>query len=635
MEGNNPKRIRIAFFTADWNRELTSVTLTGLRHYLDRHSDITVQIFDCFGFATHSVDETFKYEIFELPDLSEYDAVIVQGHQIMDEYALHRLEERILKASLPAVSIGVKMEGCTFVGTDDYNAAACITEHLITEHHARTFLFLKGAERTGFGEAYDRRMGFADALIKFGLPETSASYFEGKWDSEYGKIAARELLSKGGPLPDAIVSANDDMALGAMAVLKDAGIRVPEDILVTGFDDVFSASISEPRLTTIRRDFKTVIKWAMDTLMSKLRGNEVPMKIFCPYEAVFSGSCGCAENTRKDLIYLKKRFYSHYRRSENFYYLQDKMTACLFDADDPARIFEILEEHAEIYDGAKVFLYLNEEYYKTFTQKDGDTDPYIPNFSDSFVLCACNSEDEAFSCGEDHIYRRVNRTELMKIPPVSEEPFSLFYALHFKKALLGFLILTAAPTISDMSLHESITNLLVFAVENGRRKAVAQRLNSHLNSLYVTDSLTGLYNRFGYERFKDELVGSDRDQSKPVRVLFLDIDNMKGINDSYGHEWGDKALLTVSSAMKKSCRGSDFKMRYGGDEFVIITSEGNADIKGRILAIIDKVNESGRLPFELSVSIGDFVWQSESLTSPDDLLVKADELMYREKGEKR
>ena len=105
------KEFRIAYITADWNRELVSVALISLMDYIEAHGNIRVQIFNCFGFALHSDNTRFRYKIYDLPDLKDFDAIIVQAHQIMDRFALKSLEERIREAGIPGISIGTRMEG--------------------------------------------------------------------------------------------------------------------------------------------------------------------------------------------------------------------------------------------------------------------------------------------------------------------------------------------------------------------------------------------------------------------------------------------------------------------------------------------------------------------------------------------
>ena len=127
------KRINIAYYTADWNRELVSVALHTVKKYLEQHPDVSVQVFDCFSFALYSGRSESGYQIYDLPDMGRYDAVIVQAHQIMDTDAIRRLEERIIETGVPAMSIGATMKGCISIGTDDYSAAREMTERSVTK----------------------------------------------------------------------------------------------------------------------------------------------------------------------------------------------------------------------------------------------------------------------------------------------------------------------------------------------------------------------------------------------------------------------------------------------------------------------------------------------------------------------
>ena len=230
---------------------------------------------------------------------------------------------------------------------------------------------------------------------------------------------------------------------------------------------------------------------------------------------------------------------------------------------------------------------------------------------------------------------RIRRPELTDAPLLREEQLTIFYALHFRKINIGFLVLTNPPTVEEMHLRESNVNLLVFAMENARQRIRSKRLNEKLNALYVQDSLTGLYNRYGYDRLAEGIFEEIDEQGRDIHVLFLDIDDMKGINDRFGHDRGDLAIRTVARVMKNSCRKTDFKMRYGGDEFVIVTEAGKVDLKGRLQENFRRVNEDGTLPFHLSVSIGDYTIHGDKPASLDDLLRHADRLMYEEKKRKK
>ena len=630
MEEESISRIyKIAYITADWNRELVAVALESLMDYLDAHQNIRAQVFNCFGFALHSSVSSFRYKVYDLADFGNYDAAIIQAHQIVDSFALKDLENRIVEAGIPAVSIGAEMKGCVCIGTDDYTASRCIAEHLICAHGAKTFLYLKGAERGEYGEAYERRKAFEDACAEHGIPKDSIRYFDGIWESERGAEAVRALLSSGEKLPDAIVSANDEMALGAISALSDAGIRIPEDILVSGFDDIFSASLSEPRLSTVKRGFYEIVQTGMNTLMDSLQGKSVPDHIYVKHEPVFSESCGCPGHTQSELRHLKTMYYRHQRLLGNYYALQDKLTAGLFSAENPIDILNVMERCYPIFGSPHMYIYINDFYMDGLASEEAAAKIGKGDFSDHLVLTGCGGIE--LPSDERHHYMTISRENLTELPLLNHEKFSIFYPLHYEGTMIGFMVLTKPPTVTEMNLHENIVNLFVFAMENTRQKLLALKLNDQLAALSVTDPLTGLYNRFGYDKYANELFGGVQKEGGKLRILFLDIDDMKYINDQFGHEFGDLAIRTLSEVIKASCRKSDFKMRFGGDEFVIITEAVEADIKSRLEHNLSAVNTEGKLPFPMRVSIGDYISEDTSGTTLDDLLTKADELMYKEK----
>ena len=113
MEEN---RINIAYFTADLNKELVSVALSSVSRFQEEHSGVYVHVFDCFSFDLHSDVDGSRYQIYDLPDLARYDAVLVQSHEIMNSDVLRKLEKRIVSRQIPAVSVGVRMEGCVNIG---------------------------------------------------------------------------------------------------------------------------------------------------------------------------------------------------------------------------------------------------------------------------------------------------------------------------------------------------------------------------------------------------------------------------------------------------------------------------------------------------------------------------------------
>jgi len=153
------------------------------------------------------------------------------------------------------------------------------------------------------------------------------------------------------------------------------------------------------------------------------------------------------------------------------------------------------------------------------------------------------------------------------------------------------------------------------------------------NAEIATDTLTGLFNRRHTDYYLQNLFQLGHKQ-KPFRLLLMDLNNFKQINDRFGHNAGDNALKLMGAALQSVCGKSAFYSRYGGDEFVIITRQSYPEC----LALIERINQHlsriclyFALPYSLSISAGIAEW-SPDITSPDALFAQADSRLYQQKS---
>ncbi|MFO7667541.1 MAG: diguanylate cyclase, partial [Desulfobacterales bacterium] len=185
-------------------------------------------------------------------------------------------------------------------------------------------------------------------------------------------------------------------------------------------------------------------------------------------------------------------------------------------------------------------------------------------------------------------------------------------------------------------------------VEDGRVvgfQAVARditerkRMEAEILALSITDQLTGLHNRRGFLSLAGhQLKLSDRNKNGML-LFFADLDLLKQINDTLGHEEGDKALIEAANVLKETFRTSDIIARLGGDEFAVLA----IDIKvktpevftARLHQLIDIWNNQENRKYKLSISMGCAYYDPENPCSIDDLIARADKLMYEQKQKKK
>lgn len=165
------------------------------------------------------------------------------------------------------------------------------------------------------------------------------------------------------------------------------------------------------------------------------------------------------------------------------------------------------------------------------------------------------------------------------------------------------------------------------------------QLREKLKAMSLIDELTKLYNRRGFHELSKQQLKIAHRLKNVVLLIFVDLDNMKSINDNLGHQAGDQALKDTANILRDTFRKSDIIGRMGGDEFAILAieaSKANIDIINRRLqGNIDIHNKSGKRQFELSMSIGISRFYPNSQQTLDDLIKQADEQMYLQKRKKK
>ena len=169
-----------------------------------------------------------------------------------------------------------------------------------------------------------------------------------------------------------------------------------------------------------------------------------------------------------------------------------------------------------------------------------------------------------------------------------------------------------------------------------REISARKKMEEQLKAAAITDDLTGLFNRRGFIALAEQHCKLAARTRRKVSLLYMDLDNMKLINDEHGHKAGDQALRDTAGIIKKVFRKSDIIARIGGDEFVVLlTDPSKNDIHGvisrHVQNNVNKFNEQSGLSYKLSLSMGFACFDPDRPCSIEDLLSRADALMYEDK----
>lgn len=158
-------------------------------------------------------------------------------------------------------------------------------------------------------------------------------------------------------------------------------------------------------------------------------------------------------------------------------------------------------------------------------------------------------------------------------------------------------------------------------------------------SLSLIDELTGLYNRRGFLTMVDHYLKIVRRQKKGIFMLYADFDDLKTINDTWGHQEGDLALIETAKILTKTYRESDIITRISGDEFVVIPVGSTKDcvdiVVGRLQKALEIYNSKSRRGYKISLSFGIAYYDPEKPCTIEALLAQADKSMYDQKKSKK
>jgi LacI family transcriptional regulator len=218
------------------------------------------------------------------------------GEGVVPATALARLARR-----LPVVVVAgdAGLRGVDVVAADNWSGAHALVTHLVVDHRRRRLYHVDGPESAP--DAKTRRLAM-QAVID-GQPDAKlVGAHSGRFSVRSGEAAADRMLAEfggvAGQLPDAIVCANDQMAIGVLRTLTARGIRVPDDIAIVGFDDIYPATLCDPPLTTVRQPIRGIGERACEQLIERIATPTLrPTVELLPTELVIRSSCGCPPGT--------------------------------------------------------------------------------------------------------------------------------------------------------------------------------------------------------------------------------------------------------------------------------------------------------------------------------------------------
>lgn len=598
---------------------------------LERESlrlDYDIVVFMSAGYYLTSSDYDLQEKnILKFAPLEKLDGIIAVPSTYEKGEFRNQLYE-LLEKRLDCPCVVVREEDPRFncAYTDNTKAVRAVTRHLIEAHGLKRICMQAGDFENP--EVSDRLEAFKAEMAAHGLAVGEGDVCTGNMWTNCGDQAFRAFFSDPDNPPQAVVCGNDYMAMGLIRELRKNGYRVPEDVIVTGFDNVTDWCPDVPSLTTIQPDYRGMVTQAM-TLLDGLIRDGAPgnargraARIGLPGMLVLGESCGCG------------------RRSEGFFRDLMQKTMPLLEAENDQ---DRMMNNMSIDLGACADL---SELHRVLVSKRTESpilrDHYICLYGTPKRL----TEETGSKACLVHAIRdhrdagmpmaTFDRDSLL--PPMAEradEP-QVFYIklLHQMGHNFGYSVTHYDRGTAPSRCFVQVNALLSIALENIHRQRELMALYEERRLSSITDHLTGLLNRRGMNELVEPMW---RDlMGREIAFICIDMDHLKAINDTFGHAAGDFAIRLVARAIQRSLAEGAAGVRLGGDEFIIFLPDaGNraADKQARdFKAALEALNREEERAFHVSASAGFEVVKPGPGTTVDECLRASDQALYRAKA---
>lgn len=623
---NGRKTIGIILFdiTSYYQQQLVhTLSKTASKH---GYNLLTFSAFTIYGSDTKNA--AGEYNILHLIPYEQLDALIVCHDTFNSNEAVEELWKLVTeRCQAPIISIRKKVNGCYNILVEDTDAIPAFVRHFHDVHHFDRIAFMSGPYN--HPDAIFRLEKYKEAMAELGLDCPEEYIFEGNFWKDCALDASKHFMSLK-KRPQAIVCANDYMALSLCKELTLQGYSVPQDIAISGFDDVRDARANVPPLTTCYVSVSDMAKKAMETIDTLLNGKEAPACTFVPTKIIIRNSCGCESSTMKDLS-LSRMYEVEFMEQ-------------LINQNAHNTFVSISLENMTSAEDIGDYLRLED----------------VPGIARDFYLCLgihgngaypqVKKKAPGFAKRSHSIYslRDLNPIatssfETKKLLPpeaIREEPMAVFFfPIHYLEYNFGYVAATSNGEEAQDTLFHSWLSLIGNTLENSRICAKNQALLEKLNMLYHEDFLTKLYNRRGFEQFSEEEFSEAKKHNIKTMTLSIDMDNLKYINDVYGHSHGDLALQTIADAMRQACSGCEICARIGGDEFAVFGYDYSEDkakqYTENFLQYLKDFNADSSLPYCVNASFGYTISDPSLSISREQYMKASDDLLYQNKRKRK
>lgn len=542
--------------------------------------------------------------ILKIPNFDEFSGVIFASATYPQSDLKEQISVTLMqKCRCPVIDIAENNDIFPSITLENNSTTGELVRHLTSVHGNKRICYLGCETESYFSDS--REAYYRNAMSEAGLTVQPNDVYTAAYTSESVTSALWHFTSNGSK-PDAVVCYNDHMALLFMEAAFKNGYRIPEDFAVTGCDHSEEGQNVTPCLTSVSFPVYELGSAAVKCLIKQIKGEDIPMHTQIPAHVIIGDSCGCHSATVKNSIFyqrsllnriddIEKSIFTSMRMSATFQNITDiddgmdlletyiqsishcqEFYLCLYDGWDSvsSHILELTEQiHAPL---------LNDDIHLKLAVRNGKRLPEC-SFTKNTLL------PEHISNHSDAAY--------------------LYMPLFFKNKEFGYVALSYEH--NRINYHLQFVHWFMNINQMLQRICDARNtsaLVTHLEELYTRDALTGLLNKHGYMHQEELMFNDAIAGGKTLTGFIFDLNGLKYINDTFGHNEGDFAIQVIGQTLLSTTRSDDICARFSGDKFYLLSAnyseEEAADLLIHVQKYLNNYNKLSHKVYDITASGG-------------------------------
>ncbi|MBQ9384410.1 MAG: EAL domain-containing protein [Ruminiclostridium sp.] len=498
--------------------------------------------------------------IYNIINYDVLDALVILGETIYDETLKNRIINEAASRGIPTVLIHGEHDRCLCILPDYTEAYSELLKHVIIKHNVKRPVFIAG-RRENDPDSLKRLGCLKNVLAQFDIPFSDDRVYYGEYWNVPTIQAMNDHILKLPELPDAIICANDTMAMTVCDELAAAGIKVPEQIIVTGFDGLVSAEYFIPRLTTCCEDIPGLAKIAIELIINAENGGAPRGVFYDTYTPYYGESCGCGDD--KNINYRERARYMYRFAHE----MQDHeahiftWVDSILESENLNALSSALKDY--ILPNSSVCIF--ESFLMTALGKSYDkSKPASEN--DLFVISSMALD---YSLGKQS---KFSVSEM--IPDVDnwlkDSTMCILSPIFVGTDVCGYYAAMTDDIATSSRKIFRVSKTMNIAFGSLLGKLLKRNMQSSMMNAMYMDSLTGLPNLKGLTQWFDEFASVLANHNRTIMVSIYAIPQYKFIYENFGIDDIDEAVRFVADALRLANKSNGYIARTADDEFIII-----------------------------------------------------------------